>query len=65
VQQSRDGVSKDDLLAELTAEHQALKERLRELDRHLSLTSAEQVEYTQLKKLKLRTKDRIHSLQTN
>lgn len=65
MQQSRDGVSKDDLLGELTAEHQALKERLRELSRHLSLTSAEQVEYAQLKKLKLRTKDRIHSLQQN
>lgn len=46
----------------LYAEHRALKQRLRELDRHLSLTSAEQVEYVQLKKLKLRAKDQIRLL---
>ena len=55
--------SKQDLLEQLTAEHQALKERLRKLDGHLSLTSEEQVEYNQLKKMKLRTKDRIHELE--
>ena len=55
--------SKQDLLEQLTAEHRALEERLRKLDGHLSLTSEEQVEYNQLKKMKLRTKDRIHELE--
>ena len=60
---SKDGASKDDLLTRLTAEHRAIKERLRQLDRHISLTSAEQVEYAQLKKMKLATKDRIRALE--
>ncbi|HET6612189.1 MAG TPA: YdcH family protein [Kofleriaceae bacterium] len=51
-------------LDELVAEHRALKERIRQLDRHLSLTSEEQVEYMQLKKLKLRAKDQIRLLTT-
>lgn len=55
--------SKQDLLEQLAAEHRALKERLRELDRHISLTSAEQVEYNQLKKMKLQTKDRMRLLE--
>lgn len=54
--------SADDTLSALHAEHRALKARLRELERHISLTSAEQVEMAQLKKLKLRAKDRIQSL---
>ena len=54
-----------DQLDELNEEHRAIKARIRELDKHLSLTSAEQVEYVQLKKLKLRTKDRILMLQQN
>jgi hypothetical protein len=57
------GASKDDILTRLTAEHRAIKERLRQLDRHISLTSAEQVEYAQLKKMKLATKDRIRALE--
>jgi hypothetical protein len=57
------GASKEDLLTRLTAEHRAIKERLRQLDRHISLTSAEQVEYAQLKKMKLATKDRIRALE--
>jgi hypothetical protein len=57
------GVSKEDLLTQLSEEHRAIKERLRELGRHISLTSAEQVEYAQLKKMKLATKDRIRSLE--
>lgn len=56
--------TKEELLTRLTAEHRALKERLRELGRHISLTSAEKVEYAQLKKMKLRTKDRIRMLET-
>ena len=58
------GDSKDDVLDQLTAEHAAIKERLRQLGRHISLTSAEQVEYAQLKKMKLATKDRIRELET-
>ena len=58
------GASKEDLLDQLSAEHAAIKERLRQLGRHLSLTSAEQVEYAQLRKMKLATKDRIRELET-
>ncbi len=50
------------MLDRLTAEHAALKDRLRELDRHISLTSQEKLEYARLKKLKLRTKDKIQLL---
>lgn len=47
---------------QLQNEHQALELRLAELDRHLSLTSAEQAERARLKKLKLDLKDRIAKL---
>lgn len=57
------GADKQLLLRQLTAEHRALKARIRELDRHVSLTSAERVEYSQLKKMKLRAKDRMRLLQ--
>ena len=56
-------VSKQSQLRQLTAEHQELKARLRSLNRHVALTSAEQVEVAQLKKLKLRAKDRIRLLE--
>ena len=52
-------------LSQLTAEHRHLKARIRQLERHLSMSSAEQVEYTQLKKLKLSIKDRIRQLSAN
>lgn len=55
--------SNEDLLQKLTEEHRALKERLRELGKQVSLTAAEQTEYNQLKKLKLQTKDRIRQLE--
>jgi uncharacterized protein YdcH (DUF465 family) len=51
-------VSKEELLHA----HRALEVRLAELDRHLSLTAAEQTERTRLKKLKLAMKDRIAKL---
>jgi hypothetical protein len=54
--------SKQTLLAELTEEHRALDEQLRQLEKRRSLTPAEQVEVTRLKKLKLLTKDRIARL---
>lgn len=56
-------VSNQSQLKQLVAEHQELKARLRSLNRHVALTSAEQVEVAQLKKLKLRTKDRIRLLE--
>lgn len=61
-QQATSDVSQNELLARLTEQHRVLKERLRRLDRHVSLTSAEQVERAQLKKMKLATKDRIREL---
>ncbi len=57
--------SDNSLLDQLTAEHQAMKTRLRELEKHRVLTSAEQIEYAQLKKNKLRTKDKIRILLKN
>jgi hypothetical protein len=46
----------------LRAEHRALELRLAELDGHKSLTSSEQVERAELKKLKLAKKDAIERL---
>lgn len=56
---------KNELLEQLVAEHQQLKARLRALNRHVALTSAEQVEVAQLKKMKLRAKDRIAVLRAH
>ncbi len=52
---SRSGESLEDL----QASHQELDRRLAAIERHISLTSAEQAERTRLKKEKLRIKDRI------
>ena len=46
-------------VVELRERHGEIERRLAELDRHLSLTSDEQLERARLKKEKLRTKDRI------
>jgi len=48
----------------LKQRHQDLEKRLAALDRHLSLTTAEQAERVLLKKEKLRVKDRILLLTT-
>lgn len=56
--------SKEELLEQLLAEHRHLKARLRNLNRHIALTSAERAEVAQLKKLKLRAKDRIAYLRS-
>ncbi|HEY0706979.1 MAG TPA: YdcH family protein [Polyangia bacterium] len=48
---------------ELTARHRDLERQIAALDRHLSLSSAEQIERTRLKKEKLRVKDRLQLLQ--
>lgn len=50
-------------LEELRAEHARLEERLRELERHLSLSPDEQVERANLKKVKLQLKDDILHLE--
>jgi hypothetical protein len=49
----------DEALEQLRAEHRALELRLAELDGHLSLSQAEQVERAELKKLKLKKKELI------
>jgi uncharacterized protein YdcH (DUF465 family) len=46
-------------MARLKERHKEIERRLTELERHLSLTSDEQLERAQLKKEKLRSKDRI------
>ena len=50
-------------LDRLRAEHHESDMRLRELDRHLSLSPEEQVEVARLKKHKLQLKDEILSLE--
>jgi uncharacterized protein YdcH (DUF465 family) len=50
------------VLEKLRAEHHELEMRLAELERHISLTPAEQVERIQLKKLKLAKKDAMARL---
>ncbi|HVZ74283.1 MAG TPA: DUF465 domain-containing protein [Polyangia bacterium] len=47
----------------MKARHDEIEKRLVELERHLSLTPDEQVERSQLKKEKLRAKDRLAQLQ--
>jgi uncharacterized protein YdcH (DUF465 family) len=46
----------------LKARHDEIEKRLSELERHLSLTPDEQIERSQLKKEKLRAKDRLAQL---
>jgi uncharacterized protein YdcH (DUF465 family) len=46
----------------LRQRHDELERRLAELERHLSLTPEEQIERSQLKKEKLRTKDELQRL---
>jgi uncharacterized protein YdcH (DUF465 family) len=55
-------VSKQALLAELTAEHRRLDEQLQQLERRRALTPSERDEIARLKKQKLLTKDRITRL---
>jgi len=55
-------VEKQNLIAELTAEHRRLDEQLQVLERRRALTPAEQVEMSRLKKQKLLTKDRLARL---
>jgi uncharacterized protein YdcH (DUF465 family) len=55
-------VSKESLLAELTAEHRRLDVLLQHLERRRALTPADRAEISRLKKQKLWTKDRIARL---
>lgn len=57
-------LDKQELIEELTLEHRRLDERVRELERRVSLTPAEQIECSRLKKEKLLTKDKIARLMT-
>lgn len=54
--------SRDEIVAALLEEHRSLDERLRSLETQRFLTSTEQIEYTRLKKQKLRAKDRLERL---
>jgi uncharacterized protein YdcH (DUF465 family) len=49
-------------MVQLRERHYELERRLAELERHLSLTPDEQIERSQLKKEKLRTKDELSRL---
>jgi uncharacterized protein YdcH (DUF465 family) len=55
-------LSKETLLAELTAEHRRLDELLQQLERRRALTPTDRAEISRLKKQKLLTKDRITRL---
>ena len=59
---STNEVSKETLLAELSAEHRRLDELLQQLERRRALTPNERAEIARLKKQKLLTKDRITRL---
>jgi uncharacterized protein YdcH (DUF465 family) len=58
-----DKVDRQARLAELRMQHAQLETRLKELERHLSLSPDEQRERTNLKKAKLQLKDSMLSLQ--
>ena len=55
-------VSKQELLAELTAEHRRLDAELQQLERRRAPTPTEREAIARLKKQKLLTKDRIARL---
>ncbi|MCP4445305.1 MAG: YdcH family protein [Myxococcales bacterium] len=54
-----------ELLRSISAEHQSLKARLRELEEQIFRTPADQVEIAELKKRKLLMKDKIRVLERN
>lgn len=58
----KQAVDSAEVLSQLREEHHEADMRLRELDRHLSLSPEEQIEIARLKKHKLHLKDRIHHL---
>lgn len=54
-----------ELLRSITAEHQSLKARVKELEKQIFRSPADQVEMAELKKRKLQMKDKILSLECN
>ena len=54
-----------ELLRSITAEHQSLKARVKELAGQITRSPADQVELVELKKRKLLMKDKILSLECN
>jgi len=58
-------VEVEETLKRLREQHHEADVRLRELDRHLSLSPEEQVEIARLKKQKLHLKDEIRALATH
>lgn len=59
MERSRADLGAEEEMVQLKERHTQIERRLLELDRHLSLTSDEQLERAQLKKEKLRSKDRL------
>lgn len=59
MERSRAELGVEEEMIQLKERHTEIEQRLLELDRHLSLTSDEQLERARLKKEKLRSKDRI------
>jgi uncharacterized protein YdcH (DUF465 family) len=59
---SETGAGTEMEMESLKARHDEIEKRLSELERHLSLTPDEQIERSQLKKEKLRAKDRLAQL---
>ena len=57
----REGIASEQT-TRLRQRHDELERRLAELERHLSLTPDEQIERSELKKEKLRTKDELRRL---
>jgi uncharacterized protein YdcH (DUF465 family) len=57
--QSASVADKQTLIEALTAEHRRLDEQVRQLERRVALSPAEQITIVRLKKQKLLTKDRI------
>ena len=59
MERSRADLGVEEEMIRLKERHMEIEQRLLELERHLSLTSDEQLERARLKKEKLRSKDRI------
>lgn len=54
-----------ELLRSITAEHQSLKARVKQLEGQISRSPAERIEIAELKKRKLLMKDKIRILECN
>ncbi len=61
----RNALSMNEDVHTLRAQHQNLETRLRQLDKHRSLSPEEQYEVQVIKKRKLALKDRISSLEAS